>query len=464
MTGALPRLSRRQLIAYSLPAIPLAALHSPITVYLPPFFGTEMGLGLTAVGAVFLFARLWDIFTDPVLGVATDRLPSRWGRRRHWIVMSVPVLMISVAMLFLPRELSGPSVSATYLVGWLMVLYVGYTVAALSQYSWAAELTDVYDERSRVLGWREFFHLFGMLAVLSLPAAIELYYGGTSLGDKVAVMGVFFLVMLPLTVAVAVTVVPEYPHRKAHQAGIGEGLRLLFGSGPMRRVLLTDLMVGIPGGVMGSLYVFFANDVIGAGPWLTVILLGFFGAGLLGIPLLVRTSYRLEKHNAIILCKGAMLVVTLSFLFLDRGDVLAFALLIVLTGLIFNGLHVMLRAITADIVDRDLLDTGAVRTGLYFALLTMTNKVGYALALLTYPLLDALGFQAGGSADTTSIDVLRYLFVGVPVLSLVVGMALMWRFPYGRAEHEQVRLQLAARRESQDRSASVAVSPNPVSP
>lgn len=439
-------LTKWQLLAYALPAMPLAALYSPITVYLPPFYGTEMGLGLGVVGTIFLLARFWDLLTDPVLGVITDRVPSRWGRRRHWIVLSVPMLVLSVAMVFLPRQVMGSGVSATYLLLWLMFLYIWYTIATLSQYSWAAELTEQYDERSRILGWREFFHLFGMLMVLGLPAAAEILTGSTLLGDKVAVMGIFFLVMMPLTVAIAVSSVPEYRRSDVHQPSIREGWRLLVASGPMRRILLTDLMVGIPGGVMGSLYVFFASDVVDAGRWLTVILLGFFGAGLVGVPLMVRMSYRMQKHNAIIVCKLVMIVVTASFLFLQPGDVIAFAALIATAGFIFNGLHVMLRSITADIVDRDLLQTGAVRTGLFYALLTMTSKVGYALALLTYPLLDWLGYKGSAGSSAGSIDALRLIFVLVPIAALVLGIALMWRFPFGREEHQRVRAQLAERR------------------
>ena len=37
--------------------------------------------GLALVGAIFLIARLWDVFVDPVLGIVSDRLPTRWGRR-----------------------------------------------------------------------------------------------------------------------------------------------------------------------------------------------------------------------------------------------------------------------------------------------------------------------------------------------------------------------------------------------
>jgi len=67
-----------------------------------------MGLSLALVGTIFMVARFWDIFTDPVLGILSDRFPSHWGRRRHWIVLSAPILMIASYMLFMPGDpLSG---------------------------------------------------------------------------------------------------------------------------------------------------------------------------------------------------------------------------------------------------------------------------------------------------------------------------------------------------------------------
>ena len=438
-------LSSRQLMMFALPAMPLAAFHSPITVYLPPFFGTEMGLGLGTVGLIFILARVWDIVTDLVLGIATDKLPSRWGRRRHWIVISVPILLIAVVTVFMPRMVVGSSVTAAYLLFWLIILYIGYTMATLSQYSWAAELTDDYNQRSRIMGWREFFHLFGMLTVLTMPAVIELGFGNTSLGDKVAAMGWYVVVLLPITVALAVCNVPEYPALHNTQPPWREGLRILAGNRLFRRVLATDVMVGIPGGVMGALYVFFVMDVLREPKWLTLILLGFFAAGLVGVPLTVKISYHVGKHNAIIICKGAMLLITLAFLFVGPSDVVFFAVLIALSGLIFNGLNGMLRAITADITDRDQLHTGAIRTGLYYAMLTLTSKVGYALALITYPVLEWLGYKAGAMNSDQAISALRYTFVFFPMVALIVGMALMWRFPLGRKEQAELRQQLAAR-------------------
>lgn len=438
MTGR-QELNSARLFAFALPAMPLAALYSPITVYLPPFYATEMGLGLAVVGGVFLFARVWDIVTDPVLGILSDRVAIRGGRRRPWLAISVPLLLVTVVMVFLPRTVSGDTVPAGYLMFWLAVMYIGYTLATLNQYSWASELSADYNQRSRIMGWREFFHLSGMLAVLSLPAAMEFFQGNTSLGDKVAIMGLYVLVLLPVTVGLAIAVVPEYPHRLNRQLDWRQGVKILLRNAPMRRVLAADLAVGIPGGVMGSLYVFFIMDIIRAPEWLTVILLGFFAAGLLGVPLTVRLSYRVGKHNAIIACCVAMIFVTLAFLTLEPGDVVQFAALIAASGLVFNGINAMLRAITADITDYDLVQSGSERAGLYYALLTLTSKIGYAAALITYPVLEWLGYQAGGESDAQAIDALRYTFVVFPLAALIAAIRLMWRFPIDVERQREIR-------------------------
>ena len=256
-------------------------------------------------------------------------------------------------------------------------------------------------------------------------------------------MGVFVLVLLPLAVGLAVTVVPEYPYQRSARLDWRDGIKALLRNPLLRRVLATDLMVGIPGGVMGALYVFFVTDIVEAPRWLTIILLGFFAAGLLGVPLTVRLSYRIGKHNAMILCMATMFFITAAFLSLGPGDVIGFSILIVVSGLIFNGLNVMLRAITADLTDIEQLKNGSTQAGLYYALLTLTSKVGYAAALVTYPVLEWLGYDAGGDNGTQAINALRYTFVGFPMVALTIGIMLMWRFPIGAKEQRELRRQLA---------------------
>ena len=63
----------------------------------------------------------------------------------------------------------------------------------------------------------------------------------------------------------------------------------------------------------------------------------------------------------------------------------------------------------ADVVDSDNVESGGQRTGLYFSLITMTQKVGGALAIgIAYPLLGWLGFSPGAEVQTQqAMDAVR---------------------------------------------------------
>jgi len=82
-----------------------------LVVYLAPFYASEMGLELAAVGGIFFLARLWDALIDPVVGNLSDLTVSRFGRRKPWIAVGTPLLMIALYLFFSPPE----GVSVTYL-------------------------------------------------------------------------------------------------------------------------------------------------------------------------------------------------------------------------------------------------------------------------------------------------------------------------------------------------------------
>ena len=64
---------RTSLLAYMLPAVPLAMLGMPLIIYVPPFYAAELGLELAAVGGIFFIARSWDALTDPLIGYFSDQ-------------------------------------------------------------------------------------------------------------------------------------------------------------------------------------------------------------------------------------------------------------------------------------------------------------------------------------------------------------------------------------------------------
>ncbi|GMV62742.1 MAG: hypothetical protein AMXMBFR74_19100 [Parvibaculum sp.] len=228
--------SRWKLFSFAVPAVPISAMGLPLVVHLPPFYASTFGIGLTTVGAIFMLARFWDVFTDPVLGILSDKFETRWGRRRHWIVLSVPIMMLSVVMIFMPAG----GVTPNYLIFWLFVLYAGWTLLTISHMSWGAELTPDYNERSRVQGAREVALILGMVFVLTLPVMIEQMNPENVAAARVASMGWFVLILLPVTVGLAVWQVGERPTPTPVHVPFGQAVSALVQSRPLQIVLAAD--------------------------------------------------------------------------------------------------------------------------------------------------------------------------------------------------------------------------------
>jgi glycoside/pentoside/hexuronide:cation symporter, GPH family len=101
----------------------------------------------------------------------------------------------------------------------------------------------------------------------------------------------------------------------------------------------------------------------------------------------------------------------------------------------------------ADVGDEDRLNSGKDRTAQLFALLTATNKIGYAFAAATFIPLDMAGFNRDASALQTpqALNALQILFVGLPVVFLLAAAAVIYSFPMNKERQMDIRRQLEAR-------------------
>ena len=420
-------LKRSTLFAFALPAAPIAALGLPLAVHIPPFYAKITGLELTFIGVLFLLIRFWDVFTDPVLGVLSDRFESKWGRRRQWIVASVPIVMVSVYMIFIPPF---EVVGAAYLLGWMVVLYIGWTLLTSSHMPWGAELTPSYNERSRVQGAREIALILGMVAVLSLPIVIEQMQPEDLDHARVAAMGWFVIILLPIMVFIATKFVGERETPRPEHVPIAETIRVLSRNRPLRIVLICDLLGGIGGGLVASLFIFLVEDTLKLAALSGILLLAYFLAGVFCIPIWIKLSERVGKHKATAYSAIFSGVTIPLIFFIPEGNALIALISWIVFGFNMAAGPFLYRSIMADVADHDSVDSGLQRTGLFYSLLTSTNKIGAAFAIfIGFFLLDQAGFVAKGENSQEVLDQLRFIYVVPAVIVSFAVAVIIWRFP-----------------------------------
>lgn len=442
MTAQAERRSNWTLAALAAPCLPLAGLGLPLVVYLPEYYANELGLSLGAVGMAFMLVRLLDMAFDPYIGGVMDGTRSRFGRFKLWFAISAPMLMLASYMLFMAK----PGVSTGYLWLWLLVVYAGVSIAGLSQLAWAAVLSPQYDQRSRIYAWWQAGNVVGMILVLTLPALLPLL-GVTGHRAGVQAMGWFIVILMPITVALALWRVPEPPVvSEVKRSGFREYLAL-FKRPTVVRILVADLLIGTGPAITGALFFFFFGRVKGfTHAEASLLLLIYFIGGLVGAPLWTWLSYKISKHRALAVSGIVYAALTLCSLLIPQGAMIPAATLMFMIGVPYAAGAFLLRAMMADIGDEERLASGVDRTGLLYAILSGTVKVGSAAAVgVSFPLLQAMGFDPKGTGVDTGLQGLAILFAAAPAAMSIAASVIVWGFPLTSERHAEIRAALAAR-------------------
>ena len=97
-------LNTYQLASYGAPSMPLSMVSLPLAVYLTPVYADSAGFGLSLafVGLMLALSRVFDGITDPVIGFLSDRVRTRWGRRKPFVLIGMPIFMLGVWLLWIP--------------------------------------------------------------------------------------------------------------------------------------------------------------------------------------------------------------------------------------------------------------------------------------------------------------------------------------------------------------------------
>lgn len=441
------KVSAWEIAAFAAPAAPLLALGLPTIMFLPQYFIRD--LGIEAGALIFVLARVLDVFVDPMIGGWQDRTVSKFGRRRFWLAVSCPVLMLFVWWAFLGLTPTSGFIAALIVA---LLLFSAFASMMIAHLGWAGELIPTYHGRTRVLGVIQFVSLTGQVGVLGIAAYVQSQ--GASGADVVAAMGWFLLIGLPVTTLIAVFFVRERKLPPQTHLSLVESVRAVWRNAFAKRVLAVDLLLGVAQGIAGTLFVFYFEFVLGFERESNLLLFIYFIAGLLGVPIWMYISKLWGKHRGLQAALVWTAATTLLIPFMPAGNLPIVAVMMALAGSAQGGGILLTRALVADVVDADELETGSRRSGLYFGLMLTTSKLAIVAGPASLALLQLIGFKAalGGANSPEMLFALGATFVLGPVLAALAGAWLLQNYPLDEkaqaALHAAIEARHAAERES----------------
>jgi len=430
-------------ICYGAPALALGMPTLPLLIHLPAIYAEQVGLGLTVTGIAIFIARLFDIITDPVIGILSDQTDSytqkKWGRRKPLILLGGVFGVFGTIFLLNP----GTEASAFYLTIWATILYLGWTMISIPYLAWGAELSNKYNERTRITSVRECFMLAGIMLAGTIPAIASTY--GYDEQQSMSLIGWIMIGFGSILFALLLIKVKEPTIPKTHKKEKPtSAIRGIYGNRSFRLLLAGWTINGIANGIPAALFILYLKYVLKAdGLERGLLTFAYFLAAFLGIPLWLQLSKYYEKHKVWIM---AMVLACAAFAFipwLGHGDTFPFLVITLITGVTLGADMILPPSMQADVAEYELFRTGHDRTGLLFAFWSMATKLALALSILiAFPLLEVFGFSVSSEENSNNIRALSVIYSIVPVVLKLISILIIWHHPLTAIRQSVIKRQI----------------------
>ncbi|BCX52765.1 MULTISPECIES: MFS transporter [Comamonas] len=410
--AAAPTLPWRTGLAYGSLATPLAFVSLPLYVNLPYHYASVAGAPLAGLGSVLLATRAFDALLDPAIGRQADRL-LRGGTRPAWCAAALASLLMALGFWALWHPPRGGQAA---MLGWLacslLACTLAYSFVTILHQAWGTRWGGQPAWRARVTAWREGATLAGVLLASVLPAwlGLDATTGFLALGLALGLTGLLRLK----------TPVPQ----QQPQSVTGPASSPWANAG-FRRLLAIFMVNGVAAAIPATLLPFFVADRLQASELQPVLLLCFFGAAALGLPLWVKAVARWGLAPS---WRAGMLASVLAFGFtpwLGEGDRMAFAVICLASGLALGADLALPSALLTGVIHES--GEGGRSEGRYLGWWTCATKFNLALAAgLALPLLSAAGYRSGAS-EPAGLQALAWAYGGLPCLLKLAAATLLWR-------------------------------------
>jgi len=280
-----------------------------------------------------------------------------------------------------------------------------------------------------------------------VPGAALLLFGIGGSSVVLQLVGITMLIIMPVCVMVTLLKTPEAQSERRSVVPVLEGLKLMWGNGPFKQLVLAFMIGSIGLNITTPLYIFFIADVLDAENRAIYMLIFFFLSSFAAVPFWVWLSGRIGKHRAYLAAFFLLASAHPFYLLLGEGDFWWMLPITVATGFAGGGFSATLpNSMKADVIDLDTLRSGENRAALFFSAWSFaqkaTSSVGAAIAMFGLALF---GFEPGGNNDADEIFGLRFLFSTFPSIFFLTGAAIVWKYPITEARHAEIRAELEAR-------------------
>jgi GPH family glycoside/pentoside/hexuronide:cation symporter len=429
----------------------------------------DYGFSTFLWGILFFLPRLFDSFTDPIMGFISDNTRSVWGRRRQYVLLGAIIMGVAFAIMWQMYVVDGVDYNFTYFLIWSLIFYLGLTIFSVPYVAMGYEMSDDFHERTNIMAVAQ---SIGQWAWVIAPWFWVVMYDDSWFGtttETTRTLGIWvavfcaLLAMVPALFIKSKSTADDESLTPLSRKTIGGSLKQIidnfieaFKISAFRKLCFSTFLIFNAFNVVAGfsffivVYYLFNGDAAAAGLWPT--LLGSIGAlatTFLVIPIVAKMSNVIGKKKAFLVSQGISILgyIMLWFLFIPgKPYMFLFALPFFSFGI--GGLFTIMMSMTSDIIDIDELNTGKRREGVFGAIYWLMVKFGFAFAgLATGAIMALVGFVPDTVNSEESITGIRLFYSGLPIVGTLAAMWIMRTYNHTEEKAIEISAELARRKE-----------------
>lgn len=430
-----------------------------MSFYLLYFFTDVARLGPAIAGVILLINKIWDSVNDPIVGMISDRVHTRWGRRRPWFLFGAIPFGVTFVLLFLVPPFAEAGRFWYYMIVSLL-LDLAFTVVNVPYTALTPELSRDYDERTSLNSYRFAFSIgSGLGAAVTHPLIVNAFKpaGGEVLGYTMSAL----IWASVSAVAFFFAFWGTYERHTAEeqvQLPFWEGLKVTFGNRAFRYVTGIYLLSWLVVQTVSTLVIYYLTYWLRQPGLISIVILAVQGSALIWLFIWTKVSLRVGKKG--VYYRGMIFWIAVSFALFVVQPAWPSWVIIALGALAGVGIataYLVPWAMLPDVIELDELQTGQRREGAFYGFFVLLQKAGLALGLfLVSQVLAWAGYITPPPGATTPIIqpdnallAIRLMIGPVPAIILASGILLVYLFPITKEQHAKTLAELEKRKQSQ---------------
>lgn len=441
--------------AYGSGAVPEGILNQVMQQFGNNVFTIILGVNPALVGLGLSVSRLWDAIFDPIVGNWSDKLESRWGRRKPLMLAGIIGAAITFVAMFFVDPGWSDSNKFTFLVAGTVIFFSFATLFCIPFIAMGYEYTDNYDERSRLMAFRAVMAPLAAFIIMWLfPLTQRGIFDNPIIGARYVAFGIALLMVVLALIPIIFVPTRKREPRQKPKMNIVAMVKTTLTNKPFLYTLVPCVIVAMSINYRAQFFLYvnvyhvFEGDLARGSAFAATF---FTISQILAIalaPVFASLATHTSKKEAMLIVLGIITLGSLSSFFLMTPQMPYLAIIPqLLVDPAIAATFMLYHSMIGDVCDLDELETGSRREGSFGAVAGWVYKTGSSLAVLLSGVglwLGGFDVSSGSSQSESFILGARLQFALIPAVAGLIGLLVFSKYPITRAIAQDVRRQLDA--------------------